>query len=280
MVGLTVVAFGTSSPELVVSLKAGLSGQGGIAVGNVVGSNICNIALILGLCAVIRPMHVQAQLVRMDVPVMIACSTLLAVFLLDGQLARWEGGVLTLGLAAYLARSIRLARRGGGEEPFGSSSLPVAPGGVWGQAAFVGGGLLALTLGANWFVKGAVLMAADFGLSEAVIGLTIVAVGTSLPELATSVVAAVRNQSDMAIGNVVGSNNFNILGILGPVALATRIEANGLSAPDLGVMLVVAVLSLPFMWSRFRLSRTEGLVLLLLYAAYTVYLVYFPRVIF
>jgi cation:H+ antiporter len=123
-------------------------------------------------------------------------------------------------------------------------------------------------------------MAADFGLSEAVIGLTIVAVGTSLPGLATSVVAAVRNQSDMAIGNVVGSNIFNILGILGPVALATRIEANGLSAPDLGVMLVVAVLSLPFMWSRFRLSRTEGLVLLLLYAAYTVYLVYFPRVIF
>lgn len=273
VVGLTVVAFGTSSPEFVVSLEAAFSGNGTIAVGNVIGSNICNIALILGLSALIRPMQVQVQLIRLDVPIVIGCSLLIGALLADGRLGRWEGGLLCLGLLGYVLFSLYQVRKERVHEEEGVNGV-VTPSRypIGRNALFVVVGLGALIGGANLFVNGAVVLAERIGLSEAVVGLTIVALGTSLPELATSVVAAVKREGDIAIGNVVGSNIFNILGILGGAALVKPLSSQGIGFIDFGVMTVVALLLLPLVRSGFRLTRGEGVVLLLVYGGYVTYL--------
>lgn len=278
VVGLTVVAFGTSSPELVVSLGAALGGSSDIALGNVIGSNISNVALILGLTVLVRPAPVQAQLLRLDVPVMIGCSALLFVLLLDGGIDRLEGAVLALGAVGYTAFNLWYARRKPdvvgrmlGEEP--AEALPQPRGSAWRDVAFVLVGLGLLVVGARLLVEGAVAVAERFGLSEAFIGLTIVAIGTSLPELATSIVAALKGEGDLAIGNVVGSNVFNILGILGFSSLVHPLQGSGIGPVDLGVMLVLAVGVLVLMRSGYRLVRWEGALLLLGYAGYIYYLV-------
>jgi cation:H+ antiporter len=273
VIGLTVVAFGTSMPELVVSIGASLDGKGPIAVGNVVGSNIGNIALILGLAALIQPLRVQAQIVRVDLPILLVASVALVAILADGAVGRVEGGLLFAGLLAYIGTSLRLARR----EPAAVEAefvegMPRAGRSAALDAGMVAAGLALLVLGARLLVTGAVDIAEGFGLSQAVIGLTIVAIGTSLPELATSVVAALKGQGDIAVGNVVGSNLFNILGILGITALVRPLAQSGMSSVDLGVMLVLTVVLLPLMRSGFRVSRAEGGVLVAGYAAYTTYL--------
>ncbi|GIV61422.1 MAG: sodium:calcium antiporter [Rhodothermaceae bacterium] len=268
VIGLTVVAFGTGSPELVVSLRAALDGESGLALGNVVGSNIANIALILGLSALIRPMNVQLQVIRREIPIMIGATLLLGQFLLNGHVGRLEGAMLVLGIIAYTGVTYRLARQETKETPF-DEEMPATPAQpVWVSLLLAILGLGGLLLGARLFVAGAVTLAETLGVSRAVIGLSVVAVGTSLPELATSVVAAIRREGDVAIGNVVGSNIFNILAILGVTALVQPIPALDLRPLDFGAMLLVSLIILPLMHSGFRLNRLEGGLLLIGYAAY------------
>ncbi len=273
LVGLTVVALGTSAPELVVSVQATLAGNGGIAVGNVVGSNICNIALILGAATLIRPLQVDAQLVRLDIPLLIGVSVVLTIFLANETLSTMEGAALLAGVIAYVLFSIRVARHrvdGALEE----LEVEVKPEGSVGRdLVFVGLGLGLLVLGSHALVSGAVTIATRFGVSEAIIGLTIVAFGTSLPELATSIVAAFKGEGDLAIGNAVGSSLFNALGILGVAALLSPLDSSGIGAADLGVMLAMAVLILPLARSGYELSRSEGAFLLVLYAGYIGFLI-------
>lgn len=260
-VGLTVVAFGTSAPELVVSSMAAVNGQGGIALGNVLGSNICNIGLILGLSALLRPMRVELALLRRDIPLLLLVSLVAGLVLSDLAFGRLEGTLFLLALAIWLVLSGRASQSDG--EAHGPR--PVA---WWLAALWVAVGLGALVVGARVFVEGAVDLARGFGVSETVIGLTIVAVGTSMPELATSVVAAVKGHGDIAIGNVVGSNLFNLLGILGVSSLLAPMSDPGLSRIDLLVMLGFAALLLPLSRTAATLSRREGAVLLALYAGY------------
>lgn len=275
VVGLTVIAYGTSSPELVVSLQAAFSGNSAIAVGNVIGSNICNIALILGLCSLVQPLTASAQVIRREVPIMIGVSLLLVGVIWDGVIGRIDGALLLSGLIAYTwltVRAARAAKEGLAEREYDEDFHVGAPG-AGRSVALVGLGLAVLIGGSHLFVTGAVEIARHWGISDVVIGLTVVAVGTSLPELATSLVAALRGHSDVAIGNVVGSNIFNVLGILGLVALVHPIDAAGLSRIDLGMMIATAVALLPVARSGGRVNRVEGAILLGVYVAYTVWLV-------
>lgn len=269
-VGLTVVAFGTSMPEMVVSVGAALSGAAAIAAGNVVGSNIANVALILGISAILCTLAVHTRIVRIDLPLMVLTSLVLAAMMLDGNIGRLEGALLAAGLAVYTVLSLRAARRETAAAPL-PVSLPTAMA-LSTSLALLAGGLVLLVIGARMLVSGAVGIAETSGVSEAVIGLTVVAVGTSLPELATSVLAAFKREGDLAVGNIVGSNIFNILGILGVAALARPLQNTGMSAVDLGVMIALAILLLPLARSGWRLSRWEGGVLFTIYVAYVVHL--------
>lgn len=275
VIGLTVVAFGTSTPELVVSVKAALNGLYGISLGNVAGSNICNIALILGISALIQPLRIDAQVVRLQIPIMILVSILLTVFLLDGGIGRFEGACLFLGILVYMGASLYLARKEKGAldgNPSGPTTPEAPVGRVWVSLLFVAVGLGLLMAGAQFFLTGAVSLARNLGVSEAFIGLTIVALGTSLPELATSMMAALKKEGDIAVGNVVGSNIFNILSILGVTSLVHPIEMGGIRMIDMAVMLGIAILVLPMARSGFRLNRWEGAILLAVYGGYIAYL--------
>lgn len=271
LIGLTVVAFGTSTPEVAVSVESALAGQGGVALGNVVGSNVFNVLVILGLSAVITPLVVRAKLVRVDVPLMVLATLLPVLLGLDGDLDRRDGLLLLAGLAAYLVLLAVLARRERRQE--GSGSYPTD--GWLASVAFGLGGLALLSVGAGQLVDGGVSLARDLGVSELVIGLTIVAVGTSLPELATSVAASLRRERDLAVGNVIGSNVFNALGVLGAgAAVSGSIPVpSGIYALDFPVMVAVSVICLPVFLTGANISRTEGAVFLLYYLAYTTYLV-------
>jgi cation:H+ antiporter len=274
VIGLTVVAFGTSSPELAVSIQSAMSGSSSIAVGNVIGSNIANIGLILGITAMIQPMSVQASLLTQQIPLMILISVVLWLLVLDQEVGMFDGAVLVTALVGFLYHSYRSSA--GGEI---ANSVEILPGDVAtlkdktsfciiliiaGLGGLVGGGML--------FVDSAVEIAREFEVDEAVIGLTIVAIGTSMPELATSVVAAMRKESDIAIGNIVGSNIFNILAILGIASLILPLSSAGFSAIDFSVMLGFACALLLMAWSGRQLSRPEGAVLLLGYVGYMTYL--------
>jgi cation:H+ antiporter len=275
VIGLTVIAFGTSSPEMVVSVQAAASGNGAISIGNVVGSNICNIALILGLCALVTPLTATAQVIRREVPIMIGVSVVALLMLLDGQLVRWEGALLLSALIVYTYLTVKQARAETAASKASkdyAAEIGLQPGSLGKSIVLVVGGLAALVAGSHFFVQGAVKLAESWGMSQVAIGLTIVAVGTSLPEFATSLVAAIKKESDVAIGNVVGSNTFNILGILGVAALVKPIEAPGLAWGDLVVMLVIAVALLPLAKSGGRVNRWEGAALLASYAGYTAWL--------
>ena len=273
VVGLTVVAFGTSTPELVVSLKAALIGNSSISLGNVVGSNIANIALILGISAIIRPLDVHANIIRREIPIMIGVSMLLILLLLDGELGFIDGLVFVVGIVIYTVVNVVMARKEKNtevEKEFKEGLKTKL--GVPASIIFIVGGLGLMILGANLFVTSSISIAKTIGVSDAIIGLTIVAVGTSLPELITSVVAAYKNESDIAIGNIVGSNIFNILGILGITALIISVSSSGINYIDFGAMLFAALILLPLSKTGFRITRLEGLFLVIGYAAYIYYL--------
>lgn len=278
LIGLTVVAFGTSAPELAVSVDAALNDNGAISLGNIIGSNIANIALILGLAALIQPMRVQATLLTQQIPIMIGASVLLWVLLLDKSLGLWDGTLLFGGIVAYIIFSYRHSEVASpGVEPATVlEPLPTDGTGLlsrmWFCLLIIALGLAGLVSGGSLLVESAVAIAQRFNVSETLIGLTIVAVGTSLPELATSLVAAVRKQDDIAIGNIVGSNIFNILGILGLASILNPISSAGFEQSDFVVMLVLAVLLLPLAWTGRRLGRMEGVILLAAYVAYVYYL--------
>jgi len=281
VIGLTVVASGTSAPEMAVSTVSSLSGQADIALGNVIGSNIFNIFLILGISALVAPLTVSMQLIRLDVPLMIGASVLVYLFALNGIIGRPEGLILFAGIIAYTVFLIRQSRRENKavraeyEKKYGEKE-PLSVKVLLKDASLLLVGLGLLVLGSKWLVTGAVSIAQKLGVSELMIGLTIVALGTSLPELATSVVATIRGERDIAVGNVIGSCLFNLLAVMG---LAGIVSPSGIAVSpqslhvDLPVMVLTAVVCLPIFITGKRISRGEGVLLLSGYMAYMVYLI-------
>ncbi|MBI2398387.1 MAG: calcium/sodium antiporter [Xanthomonadales bacterium] len=270
VIGLTIVAFGTGTPELLVSVEAARTGNSGIALGNIVGSNIGNIGLILGCAALARPLRVRSELLQREVPLMIAITLAFCLMLWDGELGRIDGALLLIGSVIYVVGMYALARRDKNREvaaEFAEVMPPIARS-RWVDAAYILAGFAGLVLGANLLVSGATVVAQAFGLSQVVIGLTVVAVGTSMPELATSVVAAIRDEADVAFGNVIGSNILNILFVIGLVALIHPFSVEALTPLDLVVFAGSAVLLLPLMWRGAILNRWEGALLLGGYVAY------------
>lgn len=281
VIGLTVVAFGTSAPELAVSVQSAWAGAGDIAIGNVIGSNIFNVLFILGLSALIVPLVVSRQLIRLDVPVMVGASLLGYFLAYDGSLGRLDGALLFGCILLYTVFLIVKSRRensaNGDEfaEEYGlrEQAKPYA----WlVNLGLLILGLAGLVLGSNFLVEGAVALARALGLSELVIGLTVIAVGTSLPEVATSIVAAVKGERDIAVGNVVGSNIFNIFSVLGlaalvsPKALAVSPNAIGFDFP---VMIAVAIACVPLFFSGYMINRWKGLLFFAYYLIYTTHLI-------
>jgi cation:H+ antiporter len=279
VVGLTVVAFGTSSPEFAVSISTAIAGSADLAMGNVVGSNIFNVLFILGISAMIVPLAVHSQVIRLDVPIMIGVTVIGMAFALDGTISRFEGIGLFLGLLAYTWFLIRLSRNETNKTASATATTQKSDRSFKSMAlniAFIVVGLVLLVFGSRWLVDGAVMLAKAIGVDDLVIGLTIISAGTSLPEVATSILAAIRKKRDIAVGNVVGSNIFNILGVLG---LATIVSPNGITvssaiiAFDGPVMLAVAVACLPIFISGREIARWEGFVFIVYYIAYTAYLI-------
>lgn len=272
IIGLTIVAFGTSAPELAASLTAALRGSPEIALGNVVGSNIANIALILAVTALVYPLRTQAAFLRREMPIMIGAAALLLLLFVDGSLERAEGVLLVALLGLYLWLLFRVQETPEIQQEFAQeySGAPNAP---WTSCMGALLGLGLLVAGAQSLVAGATSLARGFGVPELIIGLTLVAVGTSLPELSTSIIAALKREPDIALGNIVGSNIFNILFILGATTVLQPIEvAFSAIAVDLWVMLGLSVLLLPFLSTGLRLGRREGSVLLIFYVGYVAYL--------
>jgi cation:H+ antiporter len=280
VVGLTVVAFGTGSPELAVGIQASLAGQADITIGNVVGSNIFNVLLVLGLSAVVAPLIVSQQLVRLDVPLMVVVSLALLLMSLDGRIDGADGAVLLAASAGYTYMLIRISRREKDtvraqyDDAYGPATVPVA--GRWTvHVLLVLLGLALLVIGSDWLVEGAVAIAEALGVSELIIGLTVIAAGTSLPEVATSIVAGLRGERDIAVGNVVGSNLFNILVVVGATSL---VAPGGLSVAsaainfDIPVMIAASILCLPIFFVNYRIGRWEGALFLSYYVLYTMYL--------
>jgi len=282
VVGLTVVAYGTSAPELAVTLDATFSGKAALALGNVIGSNISNILLVLGLAAAVSTLVVNTQLIRLDVPLMIGLSVLVFVMGFDGRITRVDGIILVLGAISYTVYVISKSRRETkavqaqlSETVDEDEDIPKGPVQIAVQLGFIAFGLLLLIMGADWLINGAVIVAKLLGVSQLVIGLTVVAVGTSLPEIATSIVASIRNQRDIAVGNAIGSNIFNIMLVLG---VTSAVAPNGVPVPqtaltvDIPIMIAVAIATLPIFFTDFRIDRWEGILFLGYYVAYTVYL--------
>jgi cation:H+ antiporter len=283
VVGLTIVAFGTSAPEVAVSVGAVLGGTTDIAIGNVVGSNVFNVLFILGLSALITPLVVNIQLIRQEVPIMIGASLLLLALSLDGKLGLSDCALLVALLLAYTVFLVRQSRNEtqAARDEFAAEAKASEPG-AWDtrlpvQIALIAVGLGLLVLGSEWLVSSAIVFAKALGVSDLVIGLTIVAAGTSMPEVATSVTAAIKGERDIAVGNVVGSNTFNILGCLGISGLVAG--QTGLVIPpsvlnfDIWVMIAVALACLPVFLTGREIARWEGGVFVLYYAAYVVYLI-------
>lgn len=281
VIGLTVVAFGTSAPELAVTLQSAWSGAADLALGNVVGSNIANVLIVLGIAALIAPLSVHARIVRIDVPLVIAASIALWLVSLDGQIGRIDALVFVGALLGYLVWSVRQGKTEAREIQDGLTEVsdpPAKPG--WGyvlkQVLMLLAGLLLLAVGARMLVMGVVDIALVFGISELVIGLTVVAIGTSLPEVVTSVIASLHGEGDIAVGNVVGSNLFNILSVLGFGAL---LAPQGIPVShdalimDIPIMIATAVVCLPLFLTGYRVTRVEGGVFLAYYLAYLSYLV-------
>ena len=287
--GLTVVAFATSAPELAVVTQAAYAGKTDLAIGNAVGSNIFNVLFVLGVSAMVAPLIVKDQLIRFDVPAMVGASILLLLFSLDGALGRIDGIIMLALLVGYVSWTIVQSRKtanGMVEEMVDQLQLgatPATPLGrqLWSQSLWIQliiflAGLGLLVIGANWAVDGSVIIAKSFGVSELVIGLTVVAIGTSLPEVVTSIVASYRGERDIAVGNVIGSNMFNILAVLG---LSSIVAPSGIAVSDnaihfdMPVMIAVAIACLPVFYIGHKIARWEGALLFGYYVAYTSYLI-------
>lgn len=282
IIGLTVVAFGTSAPEMAVSTQSAFVGQGDIAIGNVIGSNIFNVLFILGLSALITPLIVSRQLVRLDVPLMIAAGFLAWLLALDGSYSRLDGFILFACIIFYTGylvfSSLKAWKAGQALEIDDEYSTQINPNRFASliNAAYILVGLVLLVTGSNFLVSGAVDLAKALGLSELVIGLTIIAIGTSLPELATSLIAAWKGERDIAVGNIVGSNIFNLLAVLGLAGLVSPEKitvASSAIAFDFPVMLAVMIACLPIFFAGYRINRWEGALFLGYYIAYTAYLI-------
>ena len=274
IVGLTVVALGTSLPEALVSVQAAIDNQGGIALGNVIGSNILNIALILGISALIQPLKVDSHLVKADVPLLVGASFLLIVLLEDFHISRMEGALLLLCIVFYVSGNIMTVKRTSpAEDEIEGMEIPEDPSkNLLRDIGFLILGLIALAFGSNFLVSGAVDLARLWGLSEALIGLTIVSIGTGTPELATALMAAYRKTADIAIGNAVGSNLFNIMFVVGLAGLVAPMDATGINSSDLYVMFGLTILLLPTVWTGMVLDRKEGFLFVAIYVAYLYYL--------
>jgi cation:H+ antiporter len=277
VIGLTIVAFGTSSPEFVVSLQAGLAGQADIALGNVVGSNIFNVLFILGVSAVIRPLFVSQQLIRLDVPIMIGVSLLVFMFGLDGKINRLDGFILSLGIVIYTIflfhnskRKNSLIKKESVIKDLKSNKACFI------NIIFIIVGLGMLIIGSRWLIQSAVVIAHALGIGSLVIGLTIVAAGTSLPELATSVMAVIRGEQDIAVGNIVGSNIFNILAVLG---FSSFISPHGITISniamqfDILIMIAISIVCLPFFITGYKIVRWEGFYFIISYMLYIMFLI-------
>jgi cation:H+ antiporter len=279
VIGLTVVAFGTSAPELAVGVASALDGEPDIALGNVVGSNIANVLLVLGLAALVTPLAAGLRVVRREVPIMIAASLVFWLMALSGSIRRIEGLLLLVAIVVYTASLVRGARHEEQETPDAGVEAEAlverAPRALGGNIVLVGAGLVGLVVGASWIVDGATAVATTLGVPEVVIGLTIVAVGTSLPEITTSVVAGLRGHRDLAVGNVVGSCIFNLMMVLGVTALVSPEPVTvtpSLLALDVPLMVAAAAACLPIMYTGLTVDRREGVLLLAFYVAYIVYL--------
>lgn len=275
VIGLTVVAFGTSAPELLVCLMAAFKGTDDISVGNIIGSNIANIALILGCASLLRPLEVHVQAVRREFPVMVVASIMMVLVAFDGTITRVEGGILAVSMVFYLLFAFFSAQKGGEVDIEGLDELEEtdteAP--AYGDIARIVGGILGLAGGAYLMVESATVIAKAIGIPELVIGITVVAFGTSLPELATSLVAAYRNESDISVGNVIGSNIFNIFLVLGLSAIVVPITVGQAAIDiDLWIMLGVAIGIWPILRTGHRVSRLEGILMLVFYFGYVAYL--------
>jgi cation:H+ antiporter len=274
VIGLTMVAFGTSAPELTVSIDAALRGKGDISVGNVLGSNICNFALILGLCAAVRALPVNRQVLKGDLPVMIIATLALAGLLFfTGGVPAWGGLLLVLIMVCYLVWLFISSRRNREVQESLTGEISGDVQALWKSILQFAGGLAALVFGAKYFVSGAVCAARLLNVPEAVIALTIVAIGTSLPELAASMIATIRGETDIAVGNIIGSNIWNILCIMGISPLIKPIVLKEISNLDLGAMLFISLTAIPILLTGKKVSRPEGIFWLVCYAAYIFLLV-------
>lgn len=285
VIGLTVVAAGTSAPELAVSLTGALHGAPGIALGNIVGSNIANIGLILGGCAALTPILVAPGVLRFEYPFLVLASWITLLLSRDGQIDRLEGGSFLATMLGFIAYSVLVARREITDaekrvvaEPVPERAERLSRSPIWALALGIAGALLGLLLGGQALVSGAIGVANALGVSERVVGLTVVAIGTSLPELAVSLAAALKKHPDMAVANVVGSNVFNLLMILGVTALARPLAVDArMVAVDMWVMVAFTVLILPLVFRRRTLTRSSGMLLLAGYCAYLAWLASHPR---
>lgn len=273
VLGVTIVAFGTSMPELLISVRAAMMGSSDFTMGNVIGSNICNLALILGLTLLIQPVKINVNSVKVDWPVAMSATLLLYFLLLKGTFGYQEGILFLVFLLTYTLFIINKSRNGNAENPEKHNQADQKieiKGNLWLEIMFLVIGSLGLYFGSEWFVTGAKSMARVFGLSERVIGIMVLAVGTSLPELATSLVAAFKKEMDLAIGNLIGSNIFNILFILGVTGIITDIEVSGaILNVDMIWMLGVTLIILPLMAFNKKMGRTSGALLLTIYVFYT-----------
>jgi cation:H+ antiporter len=279
IIGLTIVAAGTSAPELFVSLVSALKGTPDMAVGNVVGSNTMNAMLIVGCAAMVAPMVISRSTVKKDIPFAVGASVLLMLLSLNNYLGRWDGIILLLGFASFMVYTLMQAKKGEAapvtdDSQQDADNTPSSKGGnPWLSALWVVAGLAMLVIGSNLFVDSASSVAYSLGISEGVVGLTVVAGGTSLPELATSVVAARKGQSAIAIGNVIGSNVFNILMILGLTATISPLAIEGITTLDMAVMLVSVALVWFFSFTRYTVERWEGGLLVVGYLVYLWWLI-------
>jgi cation:H+ antiporter len=273
VVGLTVVAFGTSSPELFISVNAALEGFDDVAIGNAVGSNICNLTLVLGLAALLRPIKVEAQLMKLDGPILIFCSFVLIWMLMDDVISRTDGTILVTGIAIYVFGSIYLSRRDKKllDREFEETMHKDHPS-TWNSIGLLGLGLVMLGFGADFFVDGAVTIAQELSIPEALISLTLIALGTSLPELATTIVASIKGRGDIAVGNAIGSSIFNILAILGITSMIEPLSRGSINWIDLGSKTFISIALLPMLFTKNTLSRPEGGILLATYFSYIGYL--------
>lgn len=268
IVGLTIVAMGTSAPELAVSISAAVSGSNSLAISNVIGSNLFNLLMVLGVCSAIKPIDTNSSVAKRDYPISIGAMALFVIFILDGTMSRVEAAVLIIALIAYIIVSIKLAGKDSGDEEETKTDFSPLK-----CALGIGGGVLGIVLGGNLVVDNAKSIALAAGMKETLAGLTICAMGTSLPELVTSITAAKKGENDMAVGNVIGSNIFNVLCILGVSGVITPIAAESTAVIDGIILIALSLIAYIWYLTGKKMSRTEGVVLVTLYGAYMAYII-------